>query len=78
MKQDDAEKVQRASAPETQKSSALSAVGTVLSAFIGIRRGKASREDLAKLKPAQIIVTAVICAGILIGSLILLVKHIAS
>jgi len=62
----------------TRRSTTLSAVATVLSAFIGIRRGKASREDLAKLRPVQIIVAAVICAGILIGSLIMLVKHIAS
>lgn len=52
------------------------AVRTVLSAFIGIRRSESSKNDLAKLSPVQIIVTGVICAVVLMGCLLLLVRQI--
>ncbi|GLR11493.1 hypothetical protein GCM10007907_02830 [Chitinimonas prasina] len=63
---------------EQEKSSMnpLRAVGAVLAAFTGIRRGKDSKEDLQKLKPVQIILAALICAAVLIAGLIILVKSI--
>ncbi|WP_374351069.1 DUF2970 domain-containing protein [Chitinimonas sp.] len=56
----------------------LRAVGAVLSAFGGIRRGKDSRDDLAKLKPIQIILAALLCAALFIGGLLTLVRSITS
>ncbi|QDQ27483.1 DUF2970 domain-containing protein [Chitinimonas arctica] len=56
----------------------LRAVGTVLSAFIGIRRGKDSKEALTRLRPVQIILAALLCAGLLIFGLLTLVRSITS
>ena len=52
------------------------AVGAVLSAFSGIRAGKDSKNDLAKLRPVQIILAALICAAIFIFGLLTLVRGI--
>ncbi|PHV11610.1 DUF2970 domain-containing protein [Chitinimonas sp. BJB300] len=52
------------------------AIGAVLAAFTGIRRGKDSKGDLQKLSPVQIILAGLICAAVFIGSLILLVRSI--
>lgn len=52
------------------------AIFAVLSAFGGIRRSKDSRNDVANLKPLQIIVAALICAGLLILGLLTLVHSI--
>lgn len=56
----------------------LRALGAVLSAFGGIRRGKDSQDDVSKLHPVQIIIAAVLCAALLIGGLLLLVRSITS
>ncbi|WP_269532820.1 DUF2970 domain-containing protein [Chitinimonas sp. BJYL2] len=56
----------------------LKAVGAVLSAFSGIRAGKDSKNDLAKLRPVQIILAALICAAIFIFGLLTLVRSIIS
>jgi len=55
----------------------LRAIGTVLSAFSGIRRSKDSQEDMAKLHPLQIIIAAVLCVALLILGLITLVHSVA-
>lgn len=52
------------------------AIGAVLAAFTGIRRGKDSKGDLQKLSPVQIILAALICAAVFIASLLLLVRNI--
>lgn len=54
----------------------LHAIGAVLSAFGGIRRGKDSQHDVSKLHPVQIILAALICVGLLIAGLLLLVRSI--
>ncbi|HEY9103626.1 DUF2970 domain-containing protein [Chitinimonas sp.] len=56
----------------------LKAVGTVLSAFSGIRRGKDSRDDLKNLRPVQIILAALLCFALLILGLLTLVRSITS
>jgi hypothetical protein len=63
---------------EDKSSSLLQAIGAVLSAFSGIRRGKDSRQDVAKLKPLHIIFAALLCAALLIVGLITLVRSITS
>jgi hypothetical protein len=52
------------------------AIGAVLSAFGGIRRGKDSKNDVSKLHPVQIIIAALLCVAMLIASLLLLVRSI--
>ncbi|MGQ5523555.1 DUF2970 domain-containing protein [Chitinimonas sp. PSY-7] len=52
------------------------AIGAVVAAFTGIRRGNDSKGDLQKLSPIQIILAALICAAVFIVSLILLVRSI--
>jgi hypothetical protein len=51
-------------------------VKTVLSAFVGIRKGKSSDEDLQKLTPQQIIATAVVLFLGLIAAIATLVHFI--
>ncbi|AXK39149.1 DUF2970 domain-containing protein [Crenobacter cavernae] len=48
----------------------------VVSAAFGVRRGAAAREDV-KLKPLQVIVAALIAAGLFVGALLLLVNWIS-
>lgn len=56
----------------------LQAIGAVLSAFSGIRRGRDSQSDLTKLKPYQIIIAGLICAALLIGILLTLVRTVTA
>ncbi|QNM96094.1 DUF2970 domain-containing protein [Chitinimonas koreensis] len=66
------------SEPQSDKPSLnpFRAVATVLSAFIGIRRGKDSKSDMQKLHPVQIILAALICVAVFIAILVLLVRNI--
>ncbi|MFC4159489.1 DUF2970 domain-containing protein [Chitinimonas lacunae] len=56
----------------------LQAIGAVLSAFSGIRRGKDSQSDLSRLRPYQIIIAGLLCAALLIGGLLTLVRSIVN
>ena len=62
--------------PTKHSMNPFKAIGAVLAAFTGIRRGKDSKGDLQKLSPIQIILAGLICAAILIVSLLLLVRSI--
>ena len=61
-----------------RKAGPLQVVKAVLSAFIGIRKGAAHEQDLAILRPVQVIVTGIIAAVIFVVSLVLLVRFITS
>lgn len=61
---------------EPRKSSPLRAVSAVLGAFIGIRKSSDRDGDIAGLKPAYVIVAAVIAAAIFVLTLITLVQLI--
>lgn len=70
--------VESSSSKQAGRLSPFRAVRTVLSAFIGIRGERHSKEDLARVTPLQIIVTAVLCAVILMGGLLLIVRQITT
>ena len=65
-------------AESPRKATPLQVVKAVLSAFIGIRKGAAHERDIATLTPAQVIVTGIIAAAIVVVSLVLLVRFITS
>jgi hypothetical protein len=56
----------------------LQVLKAVLSAFIGIRRGAAHERDITTIKPAQVIIVGIICAAILVVSVLLLVRLVTS
>ena len=56
----------------------LRAFRAVLSAFTGIGRGSTLRDDLATLRPWQIIVAGLICAGAFVAVIVTLVRSIVS
>ena len=64
--------------PQPSKAGPLQVVKAVLSAFIGIRRGKAHESDAATITPVQAIVTGIIAAAILVVSMVLLVRFVMS
>jgi len=59
-----------------RRASPSQVVKAVLSAFIGIRKGAAHERDIATLTPAQVIVTGIVLAAILVLSLVLLVRFV--
>lgn len=51
-------------------------VPAVLSSFLGIRKGKAMREDAVSIRPHQVIVVGVATAAIFVVCLVLFVRFI--
>jgi hypothetical protein len=51
-------------------------VKAVLWSFIGIRKGSASREDMAHVGPFQIVAVALVAVAIFVGGLIALVHWV--
>jgi hypothetical protein len=51
-------------------------VGTVFSSFLGIRKGSAMRRDAVRLRPHQVILTAIALAAVFVVTLILAVRFI--
>ena len=58
--------------------SALRAFRAVISAFTGIGRGKALQNDLATLKPWQVILAGIISAVIFVSVIVTLVRSITN
>ena len=56
----------------------LRAFRAVFSAFTGIGRGNALREDLATLRPWQVVVAGLICAALFVTVSVTLVRNIAA
>lgn len=65
-------------ATEQQRPGGLRAFKAVFSAFLGIRKGSASQDDLANLRPWQIVTAGVIGAVLFVVVLVTLVRFIAS
>jgi hypothetical protein len=62
--------------PEEGRTSGLRAFKAVFWAFFGIRRGAASQDDLASLKPWQIVTAGVIGAVLFVTVIVTLVRFI--
>lgn len=62
---------------QTERVSELRYLQAVLWSFFGIRRGAKAREDIARLRPVPLVLTAVVIAAAFV-CLLLLVAHAAS
>ncbi len=60
------------------KASIVEVIKAVLSGFFGIRRGADLENDAARIKPVQVILIGIVCAGLLVLGLVILVKSITS
>jgi hypothetical protein len=65
-------------APEPKTASPLQVAKAVFWSFFGIRRRAEHEKDLARIKPAQVVIAGLIGAAIFVLSLVLLVKFIIS
>lgn len=63
---------------QPQSAGTLRAFRAVISAFAGIGKGKALQDDLATLRPWQVIVAGLVCAAIFVAVIITVVRNIAS
>jgi hypothetical protein len=61
-----------------ENAGAARAFRAVISAFTGIGRGKALHDDLATLRPWQVIVAGLICAAVFVAVIVTLVRSIAT
>ncbi len=64
--------------PQPQRAGALRAFRAVISAFTGIGRGDALRDDLATLRPWQVIVAGLISAAVFVVLIVTMVRYIAA
>jgi len=63
---------------EHRKASPLEVAKAVFWSFLGIRKRAAHESDLARLKPAHVIVAAVVGAVIFVTGLILIARFVVS
>ena len=61
-----------------QAASPLQVIRAVLWSFIGIRKKSGYEDDVAKIKPAQVIIAGIIGAAVFVGSLVVLVKFLTA
>ncbi len=61
-----------------QKASPLQVMRAVMWSFIGIRKGAGYADDVAKIKPVQVIVAGLLGAAVFVGSLVVLVKFLTA
>lgn len=59
-----------------QQASFIRVVGTVLSAFVGIRKGDSADQAPGVIKPVHLVVAAIICALLFIATLVTVVRFI--
>jgi amino acid transporter len=72
-----AEKNQAGGEPRA-KASPLQVLRAVLWSFIGIRKSSGYADDVAKIRPVQVIVAGVLVAALFVGSLVVLVKFLTA
>ena len=51
-------------------------LGAVFWSFFGVRKGEAMRRDTVTIKPHQVIIVGVLCAAVLVVTLLILVRLI--
>ena len=60
------------------KASPLQVMRAVMWSFIGIRKSSGYADDVAKIRPVQVIVAGVLVAALFVGSLVVLVKFLTA
>jgi hypothetical protein len=58
--------------------SPLQVIRAVLWSFIGIRKSSGYADDVAKIRPVQVIIAGVFVAALFVGSLVVLVKFLTA
>ena len=51
-------------------------LGAVFWSFFGVRKGEAMRRDTVTIKPHQVIIVGVLCAAVVVATLLILVRLI--
>ena len=51
-------------------------VGAVFWSFFGVRKGEAMRRDTVTIKPHQVIIVGILCAAVLVATLLIVVRVI--
>lgn len=62
--------------PPRRDATWLEVIPVVLSSFLGIRKGKAMRQDSVSIRPVQVIVVGIVAAAVLVTCLVLVVRLI--
>jgi amino acid transporter len=76
-KQGGTEKNEAGEQPQARASS-LQVIRAVLWSFIGIRKSSGYADDVAKIRPVQVIIAGVLVAALFVGSLVVLVKFLTA
>lgn len=63
---------------EQKNASLLEAAKAVLWSFLGVRKRAAHESDLARLKPAYVIVAGIVAAVVFVTGLILIARFVVS
>jgi len=51
-------------------------VGAVFWSFFGVRKGEAMRRDTVTIKPHQVIIVGILCAAVIVATLLVIVRVI--
>ena len=51
-------------------------MGAVFWSFFGVRKGEAMRRDTVTIKPHQVIIVGILCAAVLVATLLVIVRVI--
>ena len=51
-------------------------VGAVFWSFFGVRKGEAMRRDTVTIKPHQVVIVGILCAAVLVATLLVIVRVI--
>ena len=51
-------------------------LGAVFWSFFGVRKGEAMRRDTVTIKPHQVIIVGILCAAVLVATLLVIVRVI--
>lgn len=62
----------------TQSASPLQVIRAVLWSFIGIRKKSGYEDDVAKIKPVQVIIAGILVAAVFVGCLVTLVRFLTA
>ena len=63
-------------APPTRPATLPEIVSAVFWSFFGIRKGAAMRRDAVTIKPHQVIIVGILCAAVLVATLLVIVRVI--
>jgi len=63
-------------APESRAATSRQVIGAVIWSFFGVRKNRAMQDDLARIRPHQVIIVGVILAAVFVLTLLAIVRII--